>query len=286
MEDIKKPNNQNTETISNNDKVSVMQKFGELLDEIKIFLLSGEAQKRFLSLFIFFIILFAMLIFSIFGYCLFYFLYIPKIAHSLPVYFQYYDNIDQPTAEVDLSVNSWRQNGILTGGQYYNVLIELNVPDSKHNYDLGNFMINLTFKNALNETVAYSSRPCIVKYKSFVQKNIETIVKTVPLFFDVAQESQTIHLPLFESFMEDEEVATTKAIVTLSNKSLHLNNANLNFEARFHGLRYYMYHWKLLTAVLLISILMFWEIVITFLLWRSVLRLLRDAADKIDKKIQ
>jgi len=66
-----------------------MQKFGELLDEIKIFLLSGEAQKRFLSLFIFFIILFAMLIFSILGYCLFYFLYIPKIAHSLPVYFQY-----------------------------------------------------------------------------------------------------------------------------------------------------------------------------------------------------
>jgi len=283
MEDIKKPN---TETISSNNKISVIQKFGELLEEIKIFLLSGEAQKRFLSLFIFFIILFAMLIFSILGYCLFYFLYIPKIAHSLPVYFQYYDNIDQPIAEVDLSVNSWRQNGILTGGQYYNVLIELNVPDSKHNYDLGNFMINLTFKNALNETVAYSSRPGIVKYKSLVQKNIETIVKTVPLFFDVAQESQTIHLPLFESFMEDEEVATTKAIVTLSNKSLHLNSAYLNFEARFHGLRYYMYHWKFLTAILLISVLMFWEIVITFLLWRSILRLLRDAADKIDKKIQ
>jgi len=81
-------------------------------------------------------------------------------------------------------------------------------------------------------------------------------------------------------------VATTKAIITLSNKSLHLNNAKLNFEARFHGLRYYMYHWKLLTAVLLISVLMFWEIVITFLLWRSILRLLRDAAEKIDKKLQ
>lgn len=52
-----------------------------------------------------------------------------------------------------------QQSGILTGGQYYNVLMELNVPDSKHNYDLGNFMINLTFKNAINETVAYSSRP-------------------------------------------------------------------------------------------------------------------------------
>jgi len=284
MEDIKSSNSQNTVNKANN--VSIIQKLGELIEEIKIFLLSGEAQKRFLSLFIFFIILFAMLIMSILGYCLFYFLYIPQIAHSLPVYFQYYDDIDQPTAEVDLSINSWRQNGILTGGQYYNVLIELNVPDSQHNYNLGNFMINLAFKNALNETVAYSSRPCIVKYKSFVQKNIETIVKTVPLFFDVAQESQTIHLPLFESFMEDEEVATTKAIITLSNKSLHLNNAKLNFEARFHGLRYYMYHWKLLTAVLLISVLMFWEIVITFLLWRSILRLLRDAADKIDKKTQ
>jgi len=285
MEDITKPNNsQNTVTKTND--ISIKQKISELIEEIKIFLLSGEAQRRFLSLFIFFIILFAMLIMSILGYCLFYFLYIPQIAHSLPVYFQYYDDIDQPIAEVDLSNNSWRQNGILTGGQYYNVLIELNVPDSQHNYDLGNFMINLSFKNALNETVAYSSRPCIVKYKSFVQKNIETIVKTVPLFFDVAQESQTIHLPLFESFMEDEEVATTKAIVTLSNKSLHLNNAKLNFEARFHGLRYYMYHWKLLTAVLLISVLMFWEIVITFLLWRSILRLLRDAAEKIDKKLQ
>jgi len=280
MEDIKKPY-KDTEIVSKASKSgSIIQKISELIEEVKIFLLSGEAQRRFLSLFIFFIILFAMLILSILGYCLFYFLYIPQIAHSLPVYFQYYDNISQPTAEVDLSVKSWRQSGILTGGQYYNVLIELNVPDSQHNYDLGNFMINLTFKNALNETVGYSSRPCIVKYKSFVQKNIETFVKTVPLFFDVAQESQTIYLPLIESYMEDDEVSTTKAIVTLSNKSLHLNTARLNFEARFHGLRYYMYHWKLLTAVLLISILMFWEIVITFLLWRSVLRLLRDAVDK------
>jgi len=280
MEDIKKPYKEDTETVSKANNAGIIQKISELIEEVKIFLLSGEAQRRFLSLFIFFIILFAMLVLSILGYCLFYFLYIPQIAHSLPVYFQYYDNIDQPTAEIDLSVNSWRQSGILTGGQYYNVLMELNVPDSQHNYDLGNFMINLTFKNALNETVGYSSRPCIVKYKSFVQKNIETIVKTVPLFFDVAQESQTIYLPLIESYVEDEEVSTTKAIITLSNKSLHLNSAKLNFEARFHGLRYYMYHWKLLTAVLLISILMFWEIVITFLLWRSVLRLLRDAVDK------
>jgi hypothetical protein len=285
MEDIKKQN-KDTETVSKASNTGILQKISELLEEIKLFLLSGEAQRRFLSLFIFFIILFAMLIFSIVGYCLFYFLYIPQIAHSLPVYFQYYDDIPQPTAEVDLSVNSWRQSGILTGGQYYNVLMELNVPDSQHNYDLGNFMINLTFKNALNETVGYSSRPCIVKYKSFVQKNIESIVKTVPLFFDVAQESQTIYLPLIESYIEDEEVSTTKAIITLSNKSLHLNTARLNFEARFHGLRYYMYHWKLLTAVLLISILMFWEIVITFLLWRSVLRLLRDAVDKVEKKTQ
>jgi len=285
MEDIKKQN-KDTETVSKASNTGILQKISELLEEIKLFLLSGEAQRRFLSLFIFFIILFAMLIFSIVGYCLFYFSYITQTAHSLPVYFQYYDDIPQPTAEVDLSVNSWRQSGILTGGQYYNVLMELNVPDSQHNYDLGNFMINLTFKNALNETVGYSSRPCIVKYKSFVQKNIESIVKTVPLFFDVAQESQTIYLPLIESYIEDEEVSTTKAIITLSNKSLHLNTARLNFEARFHGLRYYMYHWKLLTAVLLISILMFWEIVITFLLWRSVLRLLRDAVDKVEKKTQ
>ncbi|ORX87499.1 hypothetical protein BCR32DRAFT_215288 [Anaeromyces robustus] len=288
MDDIKKPLKADTDIVSkpqNNqaNSVSIMQKVRELFDEIKLSLLSGEAQRRFLSLFIFFIILFAMLVLSILGYCLFYFLYIPQIAHSLPVYFQYYNDIEQPIAEVDLSVNSWRHSGILTGGQYYNVLIELNVPDSQHNYDLGNFMINLKFKNALNETVAYSSRPCIVKYKSFVQKNIETIVKTVPLFFDVAQESQTIYLPLIESYIEDEEVSTTKAILTLSNKSLHLNSAKLNFEARFHGLRYYMYHWKLLTGVLLISVFMFFEIVVTFLLWRSAIRLLKDA---VEKKIQ
>jgi len=288
MDNANKPSKGDTETstapvnspANTSTLASIKMKTYELIEEIKVFLVSGEAQRRFLSLFIFFIILFGMIIISIFGYCLFYFLYIPQIAHSLPVYFQYYNNVEQPVAEVDLSSNSWRQNGILTSGQYYNVLMELNVPDSKHNYDLGNFMINLTFKNSLNETVAYSSRPCIVKYKSFVQKNIETIVKSVPNFFDVTQESQTIYLPLIENYMEDEEVSTTKAILTLSNKELHLNSAKLNFEARFHGLRYYMYHWKLLTAVLLISIIMFWEIVISFLLWRSALRLFRDAIEK------
>ena len=48
----------------------------------------------------------------------------------------------------------------------------MNVPDSKHNYDLGNFMINLTFKNALNETVAYSSRPVSINYIYYQYLNI------------------------------------------------------------------------------------------------------------------
>jgi len=55
--------------------------------------------------------------------------------------------------------------------------MELNVPDSQHNYDLGNFMINLTFKNALNETVGYSSRPVniyiYIIYSLIWKKNIE-----------------------------------------------------------------------------------------------------------------
>lgn len=245
-----------------------------MFENLKSFLFSSENQKLFLSLFIFTIIICAIFISSIIFYIIFYYNYIPRLSHKVPCYFQYIN--DTPTAEVSLVKNKWKNSGILTGGQYYNVYLTLDVEDSKHNYDIGNFMVQLLMINSNDKVIADSNRPGIVKYKSFLHRNTETIIKMAPLLVDIANENQKINLPLFEEFIEDEEYSTTKAVITLSTKQLHLNSAVLNFEANFHGLRYYMYHWKIPTGILLISIFMLWETIIAFFLWRSIISFFSD----------
>ncbi|KAJ3296956.1 hypothetical protein HK104_001001 [Borealophlyctis nickersoniae] len=229
------------------------------------------------------------------AYMLFYAAYIPKVSHVVPVYMQYGNPGETvfPTAHVEFATPQTitaepNQGTFLTPEQLYNVALELYVPDSKHNFELGmsnepniilkcflnihpnlgNFMVYLELYNEKNETIASSRRPGLVRHKTPLFRMLDTVVNVVPLVLGATWEAQSVMVLLLEKYEELESNPIHHAIVRLSDQRIQLYETNLHIDAYFQGLRYFMYHWKFTTGALFISIFLFWEAYIAYMSWK------------------
>ncbi|KAI8341467.1 putative adipose-regulatory protein-domain-containing protein [Chlamydoabsidia padenii] len=208
---------------------------------------------------------------SIAAYFFFYQQYVPLTLHSQPIFFQY-GPIDQR--------NQVAPKGIidLTGGynkmplrheQVYNVFLQLHVPTSDINFDLGNFMVDVELLSNDDLVVSQSSRPAILRYQSPAQRHLHVISKALPLLAGLTEESQVIIIPLIENYIEQKAHPVVRATITLSNPTLQIYDAQFGIRADFRGLRYYMYHHRIPTATTFIVMFMLIELVFATMAWKS-----------------
>ncbi|RUS15196.1 hypothetical protein BC937DRAFT_92771 [Endogone sp. FLAS-F59071] len=200
------------------------------------------------------------------GYASFYYAYVPEVKHVQPVWLQYSSD-SVPIAYVDLSRNG-KYAKPLRHEQAYLVSIDLDLPTSQRNLDVGNFMVSVWLQNAMNETVQYSSRPTMLKYQSPLTRVLYTLWRAIPLILDFSQESQRLKVTLIESFHEDEANPITKATISISDSRVQVYEAKLRLDADFRGIRYFMYYWRLTSAAFFISVFLFWEFLFGILAWR------------------
>ncbi|GBC01992.1 hypothetical protein RclHR1_04400015 [Rhizophagus clarus] len=200
------------------------------------------------------------------SYLGFYMIYVPKIAHSKPIYLQYHKG-DSPYAIVDFTENG-RYDSFLTADQAYDILIDLDVPSSDRNVALGNFMVGLELM-AKNETVQYSSRPCILTYQSGLFRIIYTFWRLIPLVLGFSKEDQQLKVVMFENMIESVEKPITKALITISSSNLEVYSAQIRLDAHFRGLRYFMYYHSIPTAITFMLMFLSWEILFSVIAWRS-----------------
>ncbi|KAJ3209312.1 hypothetical protein HDU67_006285 [Dinochytrium kinnereticum] len=152
--------------------------------------------------------------------------------------------------------------------QHYNLGLQLWVPNSVENFNLGNFMISMELQSALNKTLAVSTRPVILKYKSELLRTITTLSNAVPLLLGSSHEAQKLNVPLIEDYVETKDSPAHHAIIRISSPSLQVYETHITVEAHFQGLRYFMYHWSATTAAVFISFFMFWYSMVGLVLWR------------------
>ncbi|EDV22094.1 uncharacterized protein TRIADDRAFT_59236 [Trichoplax adhaerens] len=171
-----------------------------------------------------------------------------------------------PTANVSLRTFPKQ----LMSGQVYRVSLILEMPESPVNKDLGVFMVKLTFASKENYRVTTSSRPAILRHKSWLLHFFSTTFFAMPLLTGFSEEKQTIKVDLFENFLEDTLRPAAYAQVELQALNIEIYSASLIINARFSGLRYFMYNWPLTAGILgvlgnfiMISILL-------LLLWDSI----------------
>lgn len=200
------------------------------------------------------------------AYLGFYMIYIPKIAHVKPIYLQYQKE-SSPYAIVDFTENN-RYDSFLTADQAYDVSVDLDVPSSDRNVELGNFMIGVELK-ARNETVQSSSRPCILTYQSHLFRIVYTFWRLIPLVLGFTKEDQRLKVTMLENMIESTEKPITQALITISNGHLEVYSAQIRLDAHFQGLRYFMYYHPVPTAITFMTMFLFWEILFSVAAWRS-----------------
>ncbi|KAG9290468.1 hypothetical protein G9A89_002443 [Geosiphon pyriformis] len=205
------------------------------------------------------------------SYLGFYWLYVPKIYHVKPVYLQYHQDT-LPTAMINFTTSGSR---FLTAGQAYDVTVDLYVPTSQKNIELGNFMIRLQLNSeqANNETVQNERRPCILTYQSPLLRVFYTLWRLIPLILGYAKEDQLLVVKMVENMIEDPNKRVSHGYITLSDPRLETYDVKIRFDAHFRGLRYFMYYYPVATATTFISLFLFWELLFSFVAWRNLVAL-------------
>ncbi|KAF9571322.1 Berardinelli-Seip congenital lipodystrophy 2 (seipin) [Mortierella alpina] len=207
------------------------------------------------------------------AYLSFYWLYIPQRGHVGQVHLQYGKPTvpgvigDGPKAEVDFT-RGGRYGQFLRADQAYDISVNLLVPASERNVEIGNFMVVVTLLRADGKVVRSSSRPAILTYQSTPLKLMRTAWKAVPLVLEWSKEDQVIKVPLIENFVEDSLNPVTSALVSISTPELQVYRSTIHIDAHFQGLRYFMYYWKFTTALVFMGVFVFWEIIFSIITWQ------------------
>ncbi|KAH7054139.1 putative adipose-regulatory protein-domain-containing protein [Linnemannia elongata] len=236
-------------------------------------LTSSALHRKIIKFFIGLIVLLLLVGVSLAAYLSFYWIYIPQRGHVGQVHLQY----DRPTvpgvighgpsAEIDFT-RGGRYDQFLRGDQAYDISMNLHVPTSEKNVAIGNFMVVVTLLRADGKTIMTSSRPGILTYHSAPLKLMKTAWKAVPLVLDWSKEDQLIKLPLIENYVEDSSNPVARAFVEISTPDLQVYRSTIHIDAHFHGLRYFMYYYKVLTALVFMAVFIFWEIIFSVVTWQ------------------
>ncbi|KAF7721062.1 Berardinelli-Seip congenital lipodystrophy 2 (seipin) [Apophysomyces ossiformis] len=109
----------------------------------------------------------------------------------------------------------------------------------------------------------------ILRYQSGAQRILHVFAKALPLLVGLAEESQTVIIPMMEGYMENKAYPMTKAKVTLSSSRVQVYDAQLRVIADFRGLRYHMYHHRIPTAITFIALFAVIELIFAAIAWKS-----------------
>jgi len=214
---------------------------------------------------------------AIFAYLVFYYLYVPTIGISKEVSLQY--GYGKPPFDVvDLSQTSFASD------QVYDVSLELMVPTSRKNIELGNFMVELDLRSADGLSVLKAARAASITHTPHSVQLLQFFTRLPTLLFSPYRSlSQRIEVPLVKqrvlrAFMTP---AVANAMVQVGRHDAHKSDAcvtpaelqvyaaNLVFKAHLRGFRAFMYNHRIISfavfttafiAATLVSALSLWAI--------------------------
>ncbi|KAF9325035.1 hypothetical protein BG006_011448 [Podila minutissima] len=180
---------------------------------------------------------------ALFAYLVFYWVYIPQSSHVGQIHFQHgmltkSGVTPGPFAYVEFP-KSLLSSGFLRGGQGYDISVDLAVPSSTKNLDIGNFMVTVKLLSNHGDIIAKSSRPVM-----------RSLLRAVPLVLWWSREEQRLQVELMKSFVEDSNNPVATVLVEVSSPDLRIYKATLHLDAHFRGLRRLMYYNRIATALI------------------------------------
>ncbi|XP_060792321.1 seipin isoform X1 [Neoarius graeffei] len=230
-----------------------------------------RAQRTLLRAAILFCMLVLLLWVSIFLYGSFYYSYMPTVSFSTPVNYYYRSDCESansvlcsfPMANVSLLKNGKEQ--VLMYGQPYRVSLELEMPESPVNEQLGMFMIKMSCYTKDGKTVSTVARSAMLHYRSSLLQTLSTLVFSPLLLTGLLEQKQLIEVELFSDYKSDSYHPTVGAVIEIQSRHVQLYSSQLRIHAYFTGIRYLLYNFPLMSAVIgVASNFMFLSVIVLF----------------------
>ncbi|XP_042625849.1 seipin-like isoform X3 [Cyprinus carpio] len=191
-----------------------------------------------------------------FLYGSFYYSFMPTDNFITPVYF--YSRTDCPSphhsvcsfpvANVSLLKNGKHQ--VMTYGQPYQITLELEMPESPANQELGMFLVKMTPYSKAGQIVDVSARSAMLHYHSSLLQALGTVVFSPMLLTGASEQKQPVIVELYSEFKDDSYKPTVGAVIEIHSQHIQIYRAHLYIFAQFTGIRYLMYHFPLISALI------------------------------------
>ncbi|KAM7389866.1 hypothetical protein PAMP_023816 [Pampus punctatissimus] len=230
----------------------------------------SHARHRALQGFAMFSVVLLLLWVAMFLYGSFYYSYMPTAAFSTSVHYYYRTDCDSaasflcsyPVANISLMKN---KKHVLTFGQAYQISLQLEMPDSPANQDLGMFMIKTTCfsrdggqvassaRSARQLLSASSSRFSMLRYRSDLLRTMGTLLFLPAFLTGVAEQKQMLEVELFSDYTDDPYVPSVTAVIEILSNKVQIYSSQLYIHAHFTGIRYLLFYHPFISALVGVS---------------------------------
>ncbi|XP_043252919.1 seipin [Colletes gigas] len=188
---------------------------------------------------------------SVFLYTVFYYVYMPSMSYIRPVHLQFKSCNERkgicsfPSAYVQLT----NKQQLLMVGQPYKVNLHLEMPESPANKELGMFMVCAQLHSRDGFLVKHACRSAMLHYRSRLLHALTTFTFSPMMIFGTTEEKQNVVLELFGNFEEDQSHPVTIVYIEIQSRHIEFYSANIMINAHLSGVRYLMFHWPILSAI-------------------------------------
>lgn len=236
--------------------------------------LENAMLKLFAALMIFFLLVCG----AILLYVLFYLMYMPAVTNVKPAFMQYNKicDGDSRTCEVGSKMSSYHtfpkahlqlaKNQLMMLGQPYVITVKLELPESPHNQELGMFMICVDMKDRENSLKANSCRSSMLRYRSPWLQKLKTFFLMPFFLMGWDEEKQVLDIEMFTNYV-DTLSPVTDIYVEIQSKIVEFYSVTLQISAHFSGLRYLMFNFPFISALVGIGLNLMFLMFITFVIW-------------------
>ncbi|XP_061532622.1 seipin-like [Phycodurus eques] len=193
---------------------------------------------------------------SIFLYGSFYYSYMPTVSFSAPVHFYYSSDCDAseselcsfPTANISLLKNDRDQ--VMAYGQPYRISLELELPESPVNEQLGMFLVKMSCYTKGGKMLSSVRRSTMLHYRSTLLQTLSTFFFSPLLLTGMTEQKQLVEVELFSAYKTNTYQPTVGTVIEIQSKRVQIYSSQLRIHAYFTGVRYVLYNFPLTSAVI------------------------------------
>jgi len=258
---------------------------------------SRSAIKAYLSTLLFLAFSLILIAISTAAYTLFYYSYVPQLGLEATLHLQYGD-ASYPHATASL------ESSALSSQQPYDINLELHLPRTPNNLAAGNFMLDLSLlsrPSSMTSTpalsavlpnsssiLAHSRRPAILPYQSPLLSITQNIIALPWHTLGLKDlDADILSVPMFERMSFPRGWRNVPGAVKLelqSDHTLQVYSAKVVFKARFEGLRYILYNYRILSFFAFTSCFYMVSLTTTSIAWLMIGSFLNSDSTELKKE--